>query len=498
MAGSMKNSMTAELPLLRLSDDRPFVIVDIETTGGNAMYGRIIDIAAIRIEQGCVVRRFQSLVNPERFIPPTIEQLTGITNTDVGNAPTFRRIAKELLRILDGAVFVAHNARFDYGFIKNEYRRLGREYSAKCLCTVKLSRKLFPSYRNHDLSSVIERHGIICTGRHRAMGDAEAVLDFLKSVHGQTTAELFTQAVKAILKTASIPPNLDKEDFDTLPETPGVYIFHGKSGEILYVGKSICIRDRVLSHFSGDHRSSREMEIAQQVNRIETRQTTGELGALLLESQLIKELRPMYNVASRRQRDLVLARRRLTPEGYATIELEQTHDIDIDLEAPIMGIFKHMKQAREYLGVISKEYKLCHKLLGLEKKNRYCFAYHLHQCLGACAGEEEPAMYNARVEEAFADRRIKAWPYTGGIIIEERDPTTNEGEAFLVDNWCLMATYKFTEMGQTELFEGIKRFDYDAYKILARYVLEPRNRRTIKQIPLNQLYSAADNYDSMD
>lgn len=206
----------------------------------------------------------------------------------------------------------------------------------------------------------------------------------------------------------------------------------------------------------------------------------------------------MYNVASRRQRDLVLARRRMTPEGYAALELEETHDIEIDLDAPIMGIFKHMKQAREFLAAISKQNHLCHKLLGLEKKNRYCFAYHLHQCFGACAGEEPAALYNARLEEAFAERRIKAWPFPGGIVIEERHPVTNEGEAFLVDNWCLMASYRFSETGQTELFEGVKRFDYDAYKILSRYVLDPRNRHTIKQLPLKQLYSAADDYNRMD
>ncbi len=310
---------------LRIISDKPLAIVDIETTGGNAIYGRIIDIAVIRIERGNVVKQFQSLVNPERFIPPTIEQITGITNADVADAPMFRSISRELYALLNGAIFVAHNARFDYGFIKNEYRRLGREFSAKCLCTVKLSRKLFPVHRNHDLSSIIERHSIVCEERHRAMGDAKAVLDFLSGLHDHATSELLTVAVNGILKSNSIPPSLDKECIDDLPENPGAYIFYGKSGEVLYVGKSICIRDRVMSHFSGDNRTSKEMEISQQIARIEARQTTGELGALLLESQLIKELRPMYNIATRRQHDLIIARKVTTPDGYASIALEKTH-----------------------------------------------------------------------------------------------------------------------------------------------------------------------------
>ncbi len=483
---------------LRIPVDKPLAIVDIETTGGNAMYGRIIDIAVIRIERGKVVKRFQTLVNPDRFIPHEIEQLTGITNEDVAHAPMFHSIARELFKTLDGAIFVAHNARFDYGFIKNEFRRLSREFSAKCLCTVKLSRKLFPQHRNHDLSSILSRHEIVCEERHRAMGDAQAVLDFLSIVQQETTHELLTLAVNAILKTSSVPPHLDKETIDSLPETPGVYLFYGKQGELLYVGKSVCIRDRVMSHFSGDNRSGKEMEIAQQVSRIETRQTTGELGALLLESQLIKELRPMYNVAARRQHDLVLARRVMTETGHAGIELEKTHDVEIDLESPIMAIFKNLKQAKEYLAVIAKEFRLCQKLLGLQQTSSYCFAYHLHSCLGACMNEEDAATYNNRVEQAFAARRIKAWPFTGGIVIEERDPISNQGEAFVIDNWCLLASYRFTEFGQTELFKGIRRFDYDAYKILSRYILNPQNQRNLRRVPLNELYGAAENYDRMD
>ena len=486
---------------MRLSShiiDKPLAIVDIETTGGNAMYGRIIDIAVIRIERGIIVKKFQTLVNPDRYIPDSINLLTGITNEDIANAPMFHSIARELYKLLDGAVFVAHNARFDYGFIKNEFRRLGKEFSAKCLCTVKLSRCLFPEHRNHDLSSVMERHDLACQERHRAMGDAMVVYDFLNLVSNEVTGQQLEKAVSAILKTSSVPPNLDKEAIDALPETPGVYLFYGKANEPLYVGKSICIRDRVMSHFSGDNRSAKEMEIAQQVSRIEVRQTTGELGALLLESQLIKELRPMYNVAARRQHDLVLARRVMTKEGYASIELDKTHEIEIDLESPIMAIFKNVKQAKEYLATITREFRLCQKLVGLQQTKSHCFAFHLHQCDGACVGEELAEYYNARVEEAFAGRRIKAWPYSTGIIIEERNPVTNEGEAFVIDNWCLLASHRFSEVGQTDLFKGIHRFDYDAYKIILRYISNPKNRNRIRQVPLNELYGVADNYDRMD
>lgn len=461
--------------------DKPLAIVDVETTGASAVYGRIIEIAVIRVENGKITRVFESLVNPERFIPYSIEILTGITNQDVENAPSFADIAGEVLRLLDGAIFVAHNARFDYGFVKNEFRRLNKPFHARCLCTVKLSRKLFPHFRNHNLSSIIERHGIACDNRHRAMGDAQATYEFLKIARTVREPLTFDEALEKLLKTSVVPSGVDQRTIENLPESCGVYLLHGKDGELLYVGKSVNVKERVRSHFASDHTSSREMKMCQQVYRVEARPTAGELGALLLESKLIKELRPVYNVVSRRHRDLVIARKVTTPEGYARIELEEIDSINPGDAAFILAIFKHMKQAKEFLERIAREHRLCHKLAGLQRTNSYCFAYHLHQCNGACRGEEEPALYNARVDMAFAERRIKAWPFGGAILIEERDEFTGEGEVFLVDQWCLISSFRYSDNGCQLRISGPHRFDYDAYKILLRYVL---NRANVNRIRL--------------
>jgi DNA polymerase-3 subunit epsilon len=223
------------------------------------------------------------------------------------------------------------------------------------------------------------------------------------------------------------------------------------------------------------------------VHRVEARGTAGELGALLLESKLIKELRPIYNVAARRHRDIVIARKSTTPDGYTSVQLEEVDYISPADATSIFAIFKHMKQAKEYLDRISKEHRLCHKLLGLQRTNSYCFAYHLHQCNGACVGEEEPVLYNARVEMAFAERRIKAWPYKGAILIEERDEYTGEGEVFLVDQWCLVSSFTYSDNGYQLKVSGPHRFDYDAYKILSRYVLNRTNARKIKLLSHKEL-----------
>jgi len=469
--------------------NKPLAIVDIETTGASAVYGRIIEIAVIRVENGKVKRTFQSLVNPDRFIPFSVEQLTGIGNQDVASAPFFGDIARDVLRLLDGAIFVAHNARFDYGFIKNEYRRLGKTFNARCLCTVKLSRKLFPQYKNHNLSSIIDRFGIECSNRHRAMGDAQATHEFLRICERREDPGHLEEVVNKLLKKSAIPSTVDQSELDNLPESCGVYLLHGNEGELLYVGKSVNVRERVRSHFANDHTSSREMEMCQRVRRVEARPTAGELGALLLESKLIKELRPIYNIAARRHHDIVIARQVMTPDGYASVQLEEIDHIKQGEASSILAIFKHLKQAKEYLDRISKEHKLCHKLVGLQRTTSYCFAYHLHQCNGACVGEEPSAIYNARVQMAFAERRIKAWPYSGSILIEERDEFTGEGEVFLIDQWCLISSFTYADAGYQLKISGPHRFDYDAYKILSRYILNRTHVRNIKILSREQVRS---------
>lgn len=456
-------------------------IVDLETTGTSPVYGRIIEIGILRVERGALVRTFESLVNPGCFIHPTIEHLTGITNDDVVTAPPFDEISAEVTAMLEGAIFVAHNARFDYGFLKNEFRRLGIAWNAKCLCTMKLSRKLFPEQPRHDLGSIIQRMGISCDHRHRAMGDARAVYDFLLALASGDRRESLTEAMNVILKNNRLPTGLDKSVVDSLPETPGVYLFFGKDGELLYVGKSKNIRGRVLGHFAGDHRSAKEMEMCHQVHAVEARSTAGNLGASLLESRLIKELRPIYNKVARERRNLFVARRHVNRDGYIRIALEEIERIETKTHATVMGIFKSMKQAKEFLTEKAKSHRLCYRLLGLEHGKSYCFGYHVKQCTGACMGDEPPVSYNSRVEEAFRERSIRAWPFEGTIVIEEKG--TEQGEVFFVDQWCLVGSYSYAEDGSARHQNGDHRFDYDSYKILLRYITDRANRRSIRRIP---------------
>jgi DNA polymerase-3 subunit epsilon len=280
-------------PELRL--EAPLAIVDLETTGGSPGRDRITEIAVLEIDAFEITSEWSTLVNPETTIPAEIQALTGITNDMVAGAPRFAGLAEALFKRLEGRVFVAHNARFDHGFLRREFERTGLKFHARTLCSVRLSRRLYPEHRRHDLDSLIERHGIDCRERHRALGDADALWQFLRIAAQEHGPEILAVAARQISEHTALPAHIERSAIDAIPEAPGVYLFHGEAAAPLYIGKSVNLRQRVLSHFSADLRSGKALRLAREVRRIEWQRTAGELGALLREAKLVKELAPPYN-----------------------------------------------------------------------------------------------------------------------------------------------------------------------------------------------------------
>ena len=213
----------------------------------------------------------------------------------------------------------------------------------------------------------------------------------------------------------------------------------------------------------------------------------GELGALLLELHLIKELRPVYNKISRSKKPLCLFWREMSPEGYVRLLFRDGESIDPVEASSIMGVFKNRSQADRYIVEAAKKHRLCHKLLGLENSRGSCFAYHLKRCGGACVGEEPPDEYNARVEEAFARRRVYGWPYDGAVIIKEEPQMEGEGELFFVDQWCLLSSIRYTAFGSGPFIRGTHTFDYDSYKVIYKYLLDTRNRKNVQVVSRERL-----------
>lgn len=462
--------------------------VDIETTGTRSSYDRIIEIGVLRVENNKLVRSFKSLINPQAYLPKEITMLTGITQQDIENAPTFRSIKDEIVDVLEDCTFVAHNVRFDYAFLKHELMRERINFSSKHFCTVRLSRILFPTWQRHNLDTLIKECNISCKNRHRAYDDAQVLFEFYQQIVKTFPTEKLEKALAKTMKKPSLPINLPMEELDKLPEKPGVYIFYGNETDVpLYVGKSVNIRNRVLSHFSSDIASSTEMHIAQQIKRIETHLTAGELGALLLESKLIKELLPIYNKKSRIKHELIAVKKRTNDKGYDECYLEPISKISPDNLQDFLGFYRSRKQAKATLADIAKNHMLCEKLLGLEKTNGACFAYRLSRCNGACIGLEKPINHNLKLQTAFSENKILPWPFTSAILIQELDGVNNEFgtlgtcDYFIIKNWCFLGTVTVDNEGNLNNKElGQVIFDLDIYKILRQFLKNPANKKKIK------------------
>jgi DNA polymerase III subunit epsilon len=444
--------------------------VDIETTGMSLKNDRVIEVGVLRIEDGKLIDTFNSLINPQTYIPPEIEILTGITKIDVESAPTFYQIKNDLKKILEDCVFVAHNVRFDFSFLKTEFKRFDLEFNPKHFCTVKLSRSLFPQHHHHNLDSIISRYGFINEKRHRAFDDAKVLWDFYQMVLKNFEEEKVLESINRGMKRPTVPLNLQMEYLEGLPDAPGVYIFYGENRLPLYIGKSVSIRKRVMNHFSSDHLSSIELKIAQQVKHVEHIVTSGELGALLKESFLIKKMQPIYNRKLRQSRKLIAVRSVTAKEGYFSVEFIDAGEIDVVNLDSIMGVFKSKRAAQTFLLNKCKEFELCEKFLGLDHTSGGCFQYRLGKCKGGCAGKELPVMYNFRFQQAFYENRLKKWPFATPVLIEEKGLIEGKSEAFVLDKWCLLGSVQ--QDGQDQNYELKKEleFDLDTYKILNSFL----------------------------
>ena len=434
-----------------------FAFIDVETTGMKPLTDRVTEIAVIRFSADREPERWQSLINPGVAIPAEIQALTGITNAMVRNAPSFFEVRGELRRLLEGAVFVAHNARFDYGFIKNEFRRQGETFTADVLCTVRLSRKLYPDADGHGLDAVISRHRLSGFDRHRAMGDTEATTAFVCHAQHDHSSDTLHAAVKSLLRTPSLPANLPINALADIPDSPGVYLFYGINDLPLYIGKAKHLRERIRAHFSNDHMTPNDIRLSQEMRRIEWLPTAGEFSALLLEAQMVKERMPLHNVKLRR-REKVGFFQLLETEGNASLHWLSAANLP-DTHTDIFGPFSDKASAKKWLMLTAREHQLCDHLLGFSKPratNEPCFARQVGRCFGACDGSETVAAHSDRLREAIAANALPAWPFTGAAVYEELDAANDRADALVFDQWCAMS-------GGTRL-----PFDADVYRLLRR------------------------------
>ena len=373
-----------------------YAIVDIETTGGYAEDHRITEVAIYHHDGIQVTDSFHSLVNPGRNIPHYITGLTGITSEMVMYSPAFEEIADEIFKWLEGKVFVAHNAHFDYSFLKKEFEQVGISWQSKKLCTVRLSRKIIPGLRSYSLGSLTESLGIKVVNRHRADGDAAATVKVFDQLLRRDRDGYIAKALKRNSGETILPPNLPKEEFDRLPALPGVYYFQNARGVVIYVGKAINIKKRIAGHFTGDAREWSRSRIRNEIHHVRYELTGNELIALVLESQEIRRLWPKYNQAQKA---------RVEEWGIFNYEdrngfLRFSINIVAKGSRPLVR-FSSKGEAWNFLWEKVHDFDLCPKLSGLQISKGLCFDYQSGTCRGACMGIESTKKYNKRVEKAI-------------------------------------------------------------------------------------------------
>jgi DNA polymerase-3 subunit epsilon len=401
-----------------------FAIVDIETCGPKFAYqkGRIIDICILVHDGIQVVDKFSTLINPDCHIGSFYTSLSGITNEMVKDAPKFHEVAKDILNFTEGKLFVAHNSAFDYNFIKDEFSSLGFRFKRDTLCTVKLSRKLMPGKKSYSLGNLCESLGIVIHDRHRAEGDAVAtakLLDLLLMLKTQNPTYK-TKSVAQIMTTRL--DNIKKYILDKLPSSCGVYYFLNKQQQIIYIGKSVDMYERAISHFNSDLKKSKSM--LNDLYNVDFVETGSELISLLLESEEIKKHKPQYNTA--RKKDVFTHCIDLTQrEGVLSFKI-----VPYDESAYAFLSFTSYSSAREKLENWIDEKNLCLQYCGLTEEGSVCFNHQIKKCYGICAGQENIEDYNDRVKQLIS---MFSYDYPNFMIID-RGRTGEEKSIVLIRN----------------------------------------------------------------
>ena len=402
-----------------------YAIVDIETTGGYAGYHKITEVAIYHHDGISITDNFRLLVNPGRSIPYFITGLTGIDSGLIKDAPTFEDVAKEIYSWLDGRVFVAHNAHFDYSFLKKEFEDAGISWTCKKLCTVRLSRKIIPGLRSYSLGRLAESLGIQVADRHRAGGDAEATAKIFDVLLKRDNEGAIAKALKRNSGETILPPNLPRSEFDKLPAKPGVYYFHDAKGKVIYVGKAINIKKRIAGHFTGDAREWNRSNVRNEIHQISYELTGNELVALLHEAQEIQRLWPRYNLAQKYKIEEWGIYDYEDRNGYVRFSITPRSRGS----RPLIT-FTSKGDAWNFMWEKIREHELCSRLSGLQKTTGACYEHQAGTCKGACLNLEEPTLYNQRVSDAISSIAEK----NDSLAVIGRGRNSDERSVVLVEN----------------------------------------------------------------
>lgn len=399
-----------------------YAIVDIETTGGYAAANSIIEIAIKIFDGQNIIEEFETLINPGKQIPKYIQAFTGINNEMVKEAPAFEEVAEKVFTYLQGNIFVAHNVNFDYSFIKNHLEFCGYSFTAKKLCTVRLSRQIFPGLTSYSLGNLCYSLEIELNNRHRAGGDAAATVSLFKKLLHNDSKKIIESSLHRNSKEQMLPPNVPKAHFDALPKTPGVYYFHDQKGKIIYVGKAKNIQTRVNSHFSNNSDSRQKQNFLRHIHAISFQPTATELMAAILESTEIKRLWPAFNTSQKKQEEVYGFFVYEDQNGYMRLAIEKKRKYS----NPIYT-FHYKVDGHGVLRKLMKEFFLCPRLCFMQTDKEKCIGIIEQYCYGACEKKEAVKSYNERVLKAIA-----SLTYKPSYVVVDKGFSENELSCIMV------------------------------------------------------------------
>lgn len=461
-----------------------YAVVDIETTGGYPSGNGITEISIHVMEGNNVIQTWESLINPEQLIPNYIEALTGISNEMVSDAPVFSQVAAQIFELLNDKVFVAHNVNFDYAFIRHHLSLCGFNLNCKKLCTVRLSRKLFPGLPSYSLGRLCKSLEINLENRHRAGGDAAATAILFGMLLNADREAYIENALKKASKEQVLPPHLSKNYIDRLPSLPGVYYFRDQKGKVIYIGKAKNLKKRVYSHFSGNSISRQRQEFLKNIHNIDYDICGTELMAFILEATQIKKFWPENNRALKRFEQKYALYEYVDQNGYLRLGIDKYKK-----QCPSLYSFNSILDGHHLLRTLIREFQLCEKLCFVQRNLTVCTGHELGTCQGACVGKEDPASYNKRV--ATAIQHLAAM--LPSFVMIDKGRTADEQSCILIEQGKFYGMGYIAEHTDVNNFEILKsaleRYpsnDYIVNLILSYAESNPHKKVMLNFEPANQ------------
>lgn len=463
-----------------------YAVIDIETTGGKAHENRIIEIAVAVHDGTRVVDYFESLVNPGMRIPRFISNFTGISNEMVENAPTFADISDRISDMTTGCVFVAHNVNFDYSFVQQEFRSIGKKFERRRICTIRLSRKVFPDMPSYSLGNLCRQLQITSENFHRAGDDTRATVKLLEKILANDKQNVVQEAIRKSSGEALLPPNLNRDDYDNLPNEPGVYYFLDKKKRVIYVGKAKNIKSRIKSHFGARSDSRKKVDFMNEIHRIRFRTCGNELVSFLLEASEISRLWPKYNNAIKGPKISFGVFTYYDRNGYNRLAIQKVQR----LGKPLVQ-FRSVPEARQFLEEKAKEYSLCLKLCNLQSLEGKCSHVEEQICYGACQSDEPYHTYNERVTKAISSF-LEDSP---SFVIFGKGRVEGESSYVMVENGTYLGfgfiqDEKTNTIFEPELLKGFLErhpHDHHAESIIGYFLQNPQpHDRLIEYTPVSE------------